>query len=153
MRAHCTPSSGPCPMLCPLQMPYISPPPYRAYVEGMGMRTCIKASMFATHVVTTQECQRVGCFAGTLPASWGGQDAFASLSTLQVAYTSLTGQLPPEWGSSSSFQDLSVLQIFNSSISGTDHLGPPASLPDMELKADYLCAQVCNFQSCGTLVR
>ncbi|DBA92211.1 hypothetical protein WJX77_011894 [Trebouxia sp. C0004] len=61
---------------------------------------------------------KIAGIAGTLPSSWGGQEALASLSTLQVAYTSLTGQLP-EWGSSSSLQELSVLQIFNSSISGT----------------------------------
>ena len=85
-----------------------------------------KAGIFATHGMT-QECQRVGCIAGTLPSSRGGQDAFASLSALQVAYTSLTGQLLPEWGSSSSLQELSVLQIFNSSVSGTDHLNPCAN--------------------------
>ena len=94
------------------------------------------------------------CIAGTLPASWGGQDAFASLSTLQLAYTSLTGQLPPEWGSNSSFQELSVLQIFNSSISGTDHLNPQLDFLTCSSKQiTHLCAQACNLESCGTLVQ
>ncbi len=53
---------------------------------------------------------------GTLPASWGSNDSFMSMSKLQLGGCNFEGPLPQEWGSQ--LQTFSILSIFNCDITG-----------------------------------
>lgn len=56
---------------------------------------------------------------GTLPATWGGTDAFPALQSLSLQSSQLSGSLPTEWGSATAFKKLYLLELYNISITGT----------------------------------
>lgn len=79
------------------------------------------------------------CVTGTLPQSWGGNESFSALTSLQIGCGSstspqgLTGSLPSEWGSSGTFHLLQTLVIDTCSITG-EHgfLGRVDTPPDWQ---------------------
>ena len=56
---------------------------------------------------------------GTLPASWGGPQAFPQLQVMLVDINHLTGTLPSEWGSQGGFRQLSSLYLGRNNFHGS----------------------------------
>ena len=56
---------------------------------------------------------------GTLPATWGGTEAFPALQSLALQSSQLSGSLPAKWGSAAAFKKLYLMELYTVSITGT----------------------------------
>ena len=71
---------------------------------------------------------------GTLPAAWGGPDAFpAGLQVLQVSRNALTGTLPGNWANEKAFQEIQYLELQDTHMAGSlpESWSLPGAFPNL----------------------
>ena len=113
-----------------------------------GTTTHVQQQPPADPNITAPACRKLGQnqLSGSLPGEWAGNNAFQSLTELDVSSNRLDGDLPDSYGAQGAFSGLQLLRLGSNAFTGVQTV--PACAAGMMSLHHHHCLGSCSGLHC-----